>query len=268
MPNQKFIKKRVINKNFLKKNIIKLKGVFSKKKKNISDDPLKQLERRFVRMSPEYDIEPGEGRRDQISGAPTNQKSVECPQKNRYKYVNKVNGDWHYKYNTNPKFSNNMSKLKNDNDKYFYSRVNKQYCSNQKMLEDKIEEIRYREEKETRKKLRNVNPNSLYNGYYIGKKKCKGEDDGDCKDGAGEGRGHGVGGVVDAFVEHLLIKNEPNQFDVVDPKRSTCHKCNYKIKIPNINTKYKEISKNKCNCCSCKNKELKPVKPGRVFLET
>lgn len=245
MPNQKFIKKRVINKNFF--NIIKLKGLFSKKKKNISDDPLTQFKERSERQAT------GEGKRGQISETHINQKSVECPHKNRYKYVNKVNGDWYYKYNTNPKFRKNMSKLKNDNDKYFYSRVNKQYCSNQKMLEDKIEEIRYNEEKETREKLRNVNPNSLYNGYYIGKTKCKKEDEiADCKD---------CGGVEKIYEEDLFRRNMSGIPGVVYPKKSSLHKCNYKIKIPNINTKYKEISENKCNCSTCKNKGL-----GHGFL--
>ena len=225
MPNQKFIKKRIINKNFLKKNIIKLKGVFSKKKENILDDPLTQFRRRC-----EIDGE------RVIPEKHSNQKSLECPNKNRYKYVNKVTGDCYYTYNTDPKFKETVSKLKNDNDKYFYSRVNKQYCSNQKMLEDKIEEIRYNEEKEPRKKLRNANPNSLYNGYYIGKKKCK-EGDDDCKEK------EEIRESDREMPVNIGVKIRGARTDSVDSKKSSCHKCNYKIKIPNINTKYKGFQK-------------------------
>lgn len=62
-----------------------------------------------------------------------------------------------------------MSKIKNIDDKYFYSRVNKQYSSNQKRLEDKLEKIKYYEEKRRSEKLKNAKPNMLYNGYHIGK---------------------------------------------------------------------------------------------------
>ena len=150
-----------------------------------------------------------------------------------------------------------MSKLKNDNDKYFYSRVNKQYCSNQKMLEDKIEEIRYHEEKETREKLRNANPNSLYNGYYIGKKKCKNE-------GGPRFVIHNL--VVGRGGSETGLETLEKEGPFLDPKTPSCHKCNYKIKIPNINTKYKEDFEkyeNKCNCCTCKNKELSDARVSK-----
>lgn len=143
----------------------------------------------------------------------------------RYKYKNKVNGDTYYKENSNPKYNKNMLKIKNIDDKYFYSRVNKQYSSNQKRLEDKLEKIKYYEEKRRGEKLKNAKPNMLYNGYHIGKIEKKKEI---------------LEGVEDEV--KLDLFGQP----IIVPKKKKC-KYQYKIGVPNINTRYKgKIGNKKC----------------------
>ena len=48
----------------------------------------------------------------------------------------------------------------------FWNQQNKIYHSNDQLLQDKIEKIKYEENKRTNKALKNVNPKSLSNGYY------------------------------------------------------------------------------------------------------
>lgn len=48
----------------------------------------------------------------------------------------------------------------------FWEQENKTYESNEKLLQDKIEKIKYEENKRNNKNLKNANPISLRNGYY------------------------------------------------------------------------------------------------------
>jgi hypothetical protein len=49
----------------------------------------------------------------------------------------------------------------------FWEQQNKIYNSNDQLLSDKIDKIKYEETKRKTNRLKNANPNSLRNGYYI-----------------------------------------------------------------------------------------------------